>query len=136
MYNEDKYFEAYEYSLFGGAAKKNRMHKYTNKIQKMITGIAKNIGRLDDNKKRNKVLVDTLALYGDFLVVLDKAKVDMEAYVEAAGNLKEAADRGNEEIHKLLDNWKRYADDESKKEQKPQKKQKAEASGGWGSWIY
>ena len=55
MYNEDAYFEAYEYSLFGGAAKKNRMHKYTNKVQKMITSIAKNIGRLDDNKKRNKV---------------------------------------------------------------------------------
>ena len=138
MYNEDTYFEAYEYSMFGGAAKKNRMNKYTNKIQKMITGIAKNIGRLDDNKKRNKVLVDTLLLYGDLLVQLDKAKVDIESYVEGATHLKDAADRANEEIHKLLDNWKRYADDEDNKEQKNQKKEQTkEAEGGFfGSWLY
>jgi hypothetical protein len=145
MYNDDLYFEAYKFSMFGGAAKKNRMNKYTDKIQKMITGIAKNIGRLDNNKKRNKVLVDTLLLYGDLLVKLDKGRVDIESYVEAAGHLKDAADRANEEIHKLLDNWKRYADDENNKEQKAQKEEgkkgkdseSKESEGGFfGSWLY
>ena len=44
-------------------------------------------------------------LYGDLLVQLDKSsKVDMESYVEAAGNYTVSSDRPNDEIHKLLDN--------------------------------